>query len=106
MYVLLPAMLGPVMSRIACPSLAAAAHVVGDERAVGGQQVEHRMPAVDDLEHRLLDNARPAIAALPGQRRQPASTSNRANTAAEACSRRAQAAVASRSSTNNCAPVP
>ena len=34
------------------------------------KNVQHRMPAVDDPQHRLFDASRPAIAALPGQCRQ------------------------------------
>ena len=64
MYVLLPAMFGPVISTIV-PSSGPMPGVVGDEIAGGQERVEHRMPAGLDLEDRLGDDLGPAVA-LPG----------------------------------------
>ena len=59
-------MFGPVISRIV-PCLAAGRHVVGHERALRLEHVEHRVPAVDDPQHRLVDDLRAAVVPLPGQ---------------------------------------
>ena len=72
MYVLLPAMFGPVMSRIVAAVAARAACRSGTKSPGRHQDVEHRMPAGLDLQDGLGDDLGPAVA-LPrrqlGQRR-------------------------------------
>ena len=76
-------------------------HVVGHERAVGFGDVEHRMPAVFDLEHRLGDDRRPDVVRERASSASDGQHVDRASTSAVACSRRAAAATRSRSSTNS-----
>ena len=61
-------MFGPVISRIDAASSAPATRVVGHERPFRLEDVEHRMPAVDDL-------------AAPARRRSPAGSSSAAGPA-------------------------
>ena len=78
-YVLLPAMLGPVIKRIE-PGIAAQVNVVGHEIAGRQDRVEHGMAAGLDLEDRLGDDlrasssrdGRPARRARPAHRAVPA----------------------------------
>ena len=88
MYVLLPAMFGPVINKIFAPLAAshwsrasckttassrqafrtkAASGVVRDELALRLDDVQHGVPPIDNAQHRLLDDLRPAIVPLPGQ---------------------------------------
>ncbi len=91
-------MFGPVISRI-MPSSGIGRRVVGDERALRFEDVEHGVAAVDDLQDRFVDQLRAAVAALREPVR-PGRTGRRAApaTAAVACRRRAAACTASRSS--------
>ncbi len=75
MYVLLPAMLGPVMICMRpalpiAPSVArkgnAKSDVVGNEFARGFQPIEYGMPSFADIEDRFLDDFRPAVVAPYG----------------------------------------
>ena len=66
MNVLLPAMFGPVMSQNV-PASGPKRRVVGHERARRQDLVEHRVPAVLDVEHRLVDEHRPDVVARRGQ---------------------------------------
>ena len=100
MYVLLPAMFGPGDQQHRA-RLAAGRNVVGHERALRLQRVEHRMPPIDDPQQGLLDHLRAAIVPLRASSARAASTSRWASTAALACIRRRDAATASRSSRNN-----
>ena len=59
-------MFGPVIKQDRA-RLAPGRHVVGHERAFRLDHVEHRMPPVEDPQHRLLDDLRPAVVPLPGQ---------------------------------------
>ena len=78
MYVLLPAMFGPVMSRLAAGGQLCSApfrrgfvgrsalRVVGNKRAIGRRDIEHRMATVDDSQHRLFDAPRAGNSRVAG----------------------------------------
>ena len=71
------------------PVVAAEQRVVGHERALRLDDVEHRMPAVDDPQHRLVDDlAAGSSSRCRASSASAASTSSWASAAAVACIRR------------------